>query len=61
MLQAISANVSSEGQSLYIAISKTISDIRWNNSEIVVWNQEVKNQVMPNFQRLYIFFILGNN
>lgn len=41
MLQAISANVSSEGQSLYIAISKTISEVRWNNSEIVVWNQEV--------------------
>lgn len=42
MLQAISANVSSEGQSLYIAISKTISEVRWNNSEIVVWNQEVR-------------------
>lgn len=41
LLQAISANVSTEGQSLYIAISKTISEVRWNNSEIVVWNQEV--------------------
>ncbi|KAG5891104.1 hypothetical protein JTB14_028492 [Gonioctena quinquepunctata] len=41
MLQAISANVSSEGQSLFIAIAKTISEVRWSNSEIVVWNQEV--------------------
>ncbi|CAH1961854.1 unnamed protein product [Acanthoscelides obtectus] len=41
MLQAISANVSSEGQSLFIAIAKTISEVRWCNSEIVVWNQEV--------------------
>ncbi|CAH1118690.1 unnamed protein product [Phaedon cochleariae] len=41
LLEAISANVSSEGQSLFIAIAKTISEVRWNNSEIVVWNQEV--------------------
>lgn len=41
MLQAISANVSSEGQSLFIAIAKTINQVRWSNSEIVVWNQEV--------------------
>ncbi|RZC34205.1 AD domain containing protein [Asbolus verrucosus] len=41
ILQAISANVSSEGQSLFIAIAKTIKEVRWRNSEIVVWNQEV--------------------
>ncbi|CAH1115281.1 unnamed protein product [Psylliodes chrysocephalus] len=41
MFQAISANVSSEGQSLFIAIAKTISEVRWNNSEIVVWNHDV--------------------
>ncbi|XP_018561545.1 protein LSM12 homolog [Anoplophora glabripennis] len=41
MLQAISANVSSEGQSLFIAIAKTINEVRWRNSEIVIWNHEV--------------------
>lgn len=41
ILQAISANVSTEGQSLFIAIAKTIKEVRWRNSEIVVWNQEV--------------------
>ncbi|XP_060533563.1 protein LSM12-like [Cylas formicarius] len=41
MLQAIAANVSSEGQSLFIAISKVIQEVRWRNSDIIVWNQEV--------------------
>lgn len=45
MLQAISANVSSEGQSLFIAIAKTINEVRWRNSEIVIWNHEVQNVV----------------
>lgn len=52
MIQALSANVSSEGQSLYIAISKTINEVRWNNSEIVVWNQEVcfvKNKIFSEY------------
>ncbi|CAG9862144.1 unnamed protein product [Phyllotreta striolata] len=36
--QAISANVSSEGQSLFIAISKTIPEVRWKDSDIVVFS-----------------------
>ncbi|XP_019869248.1 protein LSM12 homolog B [Aethina tumida] len=40
-LQAISANVSEEGKSLFLAISKVITEIRWRNSEIVVFNQDV--------------------
>lgn len=40
-LQAISANVSTEGQNLFIAIGKTINEVRWINSDIVVWNKEV--------------------
>ncbi|CAH1279324.1 unnamed protein product [Diabrotica balteata] len=41
IFQAISANVSSEGQRLFIAIAKTISEVRWNDSEIVVFNRDV--------------------
>ncbi|KAK9892386.1 hypothetical protein WA026_019838 [Henosepilachna vigintioctopunctata] len=41
LLQAKSTNASSEGQSVFIAISKTIDEVRWRNSEIVVWNHEV--------------------
>ncbi|XP_056633483.1 protein LSM12 homolog A-like [Diorhabda sublineata] len=48
MFQARAANVSSEGQSLFIAIAKTISEVRWNNSEIVVFNQDVT--ISPPYQ-----------
>nr|XP_022920419.1 protein LSM12 homolog [Onthophagus taurus] len=41
LLQAMSANVSPEGQRLFIAISKTISEVRWSNSNIVVWENDV--------------------
>ncbi|KAL3271718.1 hypothetical protein HHI36_022189 [Cryptolaemus montrouzieri] len=41
LLQAKSTNASSEGQSVFIAIAKTIDEVRWRNSEIVVWNHEV--------------------
>ncbi|CAG9767726.1 unnamed protein product [Ceutorhynchus assimilis] len=42
MLQAISANVSSEGQTLFITLSKMLNvNVRWRNSDIIVWNQEV--------------------
>lgn len=40
-LQAMSANVSPEGQRLFIAIAKTIKEVRWNNSDIVVWENKV--------------------
>lgn len=50
-LQAISANVSEEGKSLFLAISKVITEIRWRNSEIVVFNQDVSFY-------LYSFFLL---
>ncbi|KAJ8984168.1 hypothetical protein NQ317_017821 [Molorchus minor] len=44
MLQAISANVSSEGQSLFIAIAKLIGhEVRWRNSEIIVYNEVEKH------------------
>ncbi|XP_066144178.1 protein LSM12 homolog B-like [Euwallacea fornicatus] len=41
MFQAIAANVSPEGQTLFIALSKTIQEVRWRNSDIIIWNQEV--------------------
>lgn len=41
MFQAISANVSTEGQSLFLALSKMINEVRWRNSEIIIWDQEV--------------------
>ncbi|KAL1488279.1 hypothetical protein ABEB36_015232 [Hypothenemus hampei] len=40
-LHAISANVSTEGQSLFVALSKMIKEVRWRNSDIVIWEQEV--------------------
>ncbi|CAH0549382.1 unnamed protein product [Brassicogethes aeneus] len=40
-LQAISANVSEEGKGLFLAIAKVIDNIRWRNTEIVVFNQDV--------------------
>ncbi|GJQ81919.1 hypothetical protein Trydic_g20387 [Trypoxylus dichotomus] len=40
-LQAMSANVSPEGQRLFIAIGKTIKEVRWNSSDIVVWENKV--------------------
>lgn len=41
LLQAISANVSSEGQRLFIAISKMFdnNEVRWNNSDIIVLDE----------------------
>lgn len=41
ILQAKSANASTEGQSVFVAIAKTIDEVCWNNSDIVVWNQQV--------------------
>lgn len=41
MLQSISANVSDEGRSLFMAISKTIKEVRWSGPDIEVWNHEV--------------------
>lgn len=37
----MSANVSPEGQRLFIAIAKTIQEVRWRNSDIIVWDQKV--------------------
>ncbi|XP_050315749.1 LSM12 homolog A-like [Anthonomus grandis grandis] len=49
MIQAISANVSTEGQTLFIALSKMIvGQVRWRNSDISVWNQEVT--ISPPYQ-----------
>ncbi|ENN75043.1 hypothetical protein YQE_08359, partial [Dendroctonus ponderosae] len=47
-LQAISANVSVEGQSLFLALSKIIQDVKWRNSDIVIYNQEV--YISPPYQ-----------
>lgn len=44
MFQAISANVSTEGQSLFLALSKMINEVRWRNSEIIIWDQEVQDE-----------------
>ncbi|KAF2880553.1 hypothetical protein ILUMI_25624 [Ignelater luminosus] len=41
LLTAMSANVSPEGQRLFIAIAKTIKEVRWRNSDIVVWDHQV--------------------
>ncbi|KAI4454726.1 lsm12 [Holotrichia oblita] len=40
-LQAMSANVSPEGQKLFIAIAKTIKEVRWSSSDIIVWDNKV--------------------
>lgn len=37
----MSANVSPEGQRLFLAIAKTIKEIGWRNSDIVVWDHQV--------------------
>lgn len=41
LLTAMSANVSPEGQRLFIAIAKMIQEVRWQNSDIVVFDQAV--------------------
>lgn len=41
LLTSMSANVTPEGQRLFIAIAKTIKEVRWINSDIVVWDQAV--------------------
>lgn len=46
-LEAISANVSPEGQNLFLTIAKTIKEVRWSSSDIVVF----ENQVSPNLKR----------
>ncbi|KAF7263083.1 LSM12 homolog A-like [Rhynchophorus ferrugineus] len=49
LLQAISANVSSEGQRLFIAISKMFdnNEVRWNNSDIIVLDEVI---ISPPYQ-----------
>ncbi|KAF5283198.1 hypothetical protein FQA39_LY17390 [Lamprigera yunnana] len=41
LLTAMSANVSPEGQRLFIAIAKIFKEVRWRNSDIVVWDHQV--------------------
>lgn len=41
VLQALSANVSPEGRSLFIAINKIFKEVRWRNSDIVIWDHQV--------------------
>lgn len=40
-MTALSAGVSPEGQRLFITIAKTIKEVQWSGSNIVVWNQKV--------------------
>ncbi|XP_030757564.1 LSM12 homolog A-like [Sitophilus oryzae] len=48
LLQAISANVSTEGQSLFIAISKQFSEeVRWRNTDIIVLDEVI---ISPPYQ-----------
>lgn len=46
LLTAMSPNVTPEGQRLFIAIAKTINAVRWRNSDIIVWDEEV---ILSNF------------
>jgi len=39
MVKALQAGVSPEGQKLFIAISKTITETSWNGPDIVVWDR----------------------
>lgn len=41
LMSALTAGVSPEGQRLFIAIAKTIKEVQWSDSNIVVWNQKV--------------------
>lgn len=41
MVSALAAGVSREGQKLYMAITKTISEVNWNGPNIVVFNDVV--------------------
>lgn len=41
MVLALQAGVSSEGQKLFIAISKTIRDITWKGTDIVVFDEVI--------------------
>lgn len=41
LMSALSAGVGPEGQRLFIAIAKTINEVQWCGSNIVVWNQKV--------------------
>ncbi|XP_025834204.1 protein LSM12 homolog A [Agrilus planipennis] len=41
LLTSMSSSVTPEGQRLFVTIGKTIKDIRWRNTDIVVWDQQV--------------------
>lgn len=41
LVSALAAGVSREGQKLYLAITKTISEVNWNGPNIVVFNDVV--------------------
>lgn len=48
LLTTMSASVTPEGQRLFVAIAKTIKEVRWRNSDIVVW--ETKVIITPPYQ-----------
>lgn len=41
LLQAMSANVTPEGRSLFIAINKIFKEVRWRHSDIIIWDYQV--------------------
>ncbi|XP_063219939.1 protein LSM12 isoform X2 [Bacillus rossius redtenbacheri] len=41
LVKALAAGVSPDGQKLFLAISKTITDIAWQGSNIAVWNSVI--------------------
>lgn len=46
LLQAMSANVTPEGRSLFIAINKIFKEVRWRNSDIIIWDYQVSGIVV---------------
>lgn len=56
LLTAMSPNVTPEGQRLFIAIGKTINTVRWRNSDIIVWDEEVIPFSLFVIRSLFRFF-----
>ncbi|XP_059479769.1 protein LSM12 homolog A [Neocloeon triangulifer] len=47
MISALKAGVSIEGQNLFLAITKTITDVSWSNADIIVMKQVI---ISPPYQ-----------